>query len=104
MLKNKVAACTTDNAANITAAIRSCKWRHISCFSHSLNLVIQSSLQKINVTREKVKSIVEYFKRSTVASEKLNQMQQQLGYTPNRSMIQDVVTRWNSTFLCFKDF
>lgn len=103
-LKNKVAACTTDNAANITEAIRLCNWRHISCFSHSLNLVIQSSLQEINVTREKVKSIVEYFKRSTVASEKLNQMQQQLGYTPIRSMIQDVVTRWNSTFFMFQRF
>jgi len=55
-------------------------------------------LQEINVTREKVKSIVEYFKRSTVGSEKLNQMQQQLGYFPVRSMIQDVVTRRNSTF------
>lgn len=43
-LKNKVAACTTDNAANIAEAIRLCNWRHISCFSHSLNLVVQSSL------------------------------------------------------------
>jgi len=103
-LQNKVAACTTDNAANVTAAIRLCDWRHLSCFAHSLNLVVQSSLQEINGTREKVKSIVEYFKRSTVASEKLNQMQQQLGYSPVRSMIQDVVTRWNSTFFMFQRF
>jgi len=61
-------------------------------------------MQEINVTREKVKSIVEYFKRSTVGSEKLNQMQQQLGYSPVRSMIQDVVTRWNSTFFMFQRF
>ncbi|CAI6352450.1 unnamed protein product [Macrosiphum euphorbiae] len=52
----------------------------------------------------KVKSIVEYFKRSMVGSEKLNQMQQQLGYSPVRSMIQDVVTRWNSTFFMFQRF
>lgn len=103
-LQNKVTACTTDNAANVTAAIRLCNWRHISCFAHSLNLVVQSSLQEINVTREKVKSIVEYFKRSTVGSEKLNQMQQQLGYSPVRSMIQDVITRWNSTFFMFQRF
>lgn len=31
-------------------------------------------------------------------------MQQQLGYIPIRSMIQDVVTRWNSTFFIFQRF
>jgi len=31
-------------------------------------------------------------------------MQQQLGYSPVRSMIQDVVTRWNSTFFMFQRF
>jgi len=51
-----------------------------------------------------VKSIFEYFKRSTVAFEKLNQIQQQLGYSSVRSMIQDVVTRWNSTFFMFQRF
>lgn len=76
-LQNKVAACTTDNAANITAAIRLCKWRHIPCFAHSLNLIVQSSLEHIQETRSKVKTIVEYFKRSSIATEKLKQMQEQ---------------------------
>jgi len=34
-LQNKVAACTTDNAANVTAAIILCKLRYISCFAQS---------------------------------------------------------------------
>jgi len=58
-LQNKIAACTTDNASNITSAIRLCQWRHISCFAHSLNLIVQSSLDQIKETRVKVKSIVE---------------------------------------------
>lgn len=103
-LQNKIAACTTDNASNITSAIRLCQWRHVSCFAHSLNLIIQSSLDQIKETRVKVKSIVEYFKRSTLATEKLNQMQEQLGYSPVHTLIQDVVTRWNSTFHMFQRF
>ncbi|KAE9523772.1 hypothetical protein AGLY_015832 [Aphis glycines] len=103
-LQNKIAACTTDNASNITSAIRLCQWRHVSCFAHSLNLIVQSSLDQIKETRVKVKSIVEYFKRSTLATEKLNQMQEQLGYSPVHTLIQDVVTRWNSTFHMFQRF
>lgn len=101
-LQNKVAACTTDNAANITAAIRLCQWRHIPCFAHSLDLIVQSSLEHIKETRSKVKTIVEYFKRSSIATEKLKQMQEQLMYTPTHALIQDVVSRWNSTFHMFQ--
>ncbi|KAL4083491.1 hypothetical protein QTP88_028807 [Uroleucon formosanum] len=72
--------------------------------AHSLNLIVQSSLDQIKETRVKVKSIVEYFKRSTLATEKLNQMQEQLGYSPVHTLIQDVVTRWNSTFHMFQRF
>lgn len=103
-LQHKVAACTTDTAANMISAIRLCNWRHIYCFAHSLNLIVQSSLEEIKDTRVKVKNIVEYFKRSTLASEKLNQIQEQLGYTPIHTVIQDVATRWNSTFFMFQRF
>jgi len=80
-LENKIAECTTDNDANITSVIHLCQWRHVSCFAHSLNLIVQSSLEEIKETRVKVKSIDEYFKRSTLATEKLNQIQEQLGYS-----------------------
>lgn len=46
-LQNKIAACTTDNAANMISAINLCQWRHISCFAHTLNLIVQSSLEQI---------------------------------------------------------
>jgi len=51
-LQNKVAACTTDNAANITAAIRFCMWIHIPCFAHSLNLIVQYSLEHIQKNKK----------------------------------------------------
>ncbi|XP_018395627.1 PREDICTED: zinc finger BED domain-containing protein 4-like, partial [Cyphomyrmex costatus] len=96
-LEDKIICCVTDNAANEVAAIRLCNWCHLSCFVHSLNLVIQQSLKEISNVTVKVKSIVEYFKRSSYALSKLQSMQEQMKL-PKLKLKQDVITRWNSTY------
>lgn len=101
-LQNKIAACTSDNAPNITGAIGLCKWRHIGCFAHSLNLAVQHSLKEIQETTDKIKGIVGHFKRSSQAAQKLELRQEQLGYSPTLKVIQDVITRWNSTYEMFE--
>lgn len=101
-LENNIAACTTDNAHNIINAVSLCGWRHVGCFAHSLNLAVQTALKSISETRDKVRGIVGHFKRSPQAAEKLRAMQEQLGLTPPLMLIQDVVTRWNSTYEMFQ--
>lgn len=101
-LENRVEACTTDNAQNITKAINLCNWRHIRCFTHSLNLVVQNAIKEIQDVKEKVGGIVGHFKRSSQAAEKLRSIQEQLGYSPPLFLIQVVATRWNSTLVMFK--
>jgi predicted DNA-binding ribbon-helix-helix protein len=54
----KLTAVITDNAANIKSAIRRCNWRWLSCFAHSINLIVQCSLNCIDSTLSKVKTIV----------------------------------------------
>uniref|UniRef100_A0A1X7VJ64 BED-type domain-containing protein n=1 Tax=Amphimedon queenslandica TaxID=400682 RepID=A0A1X7VJ64_AMPQE len=44
-ISNKIACITTDNASNMTAAIREMGWRHLPCFAHSLNLVVQDAMK-----------------------------------------------------------
>lgn len=61
-LENRVAACTTDNAPNITKAVDLCNWRHVRCFAHSLNLVVQNAIKEIQDVKEKVGGIVGHFK------------------------------------------
>ena len=98
-ISNKIVAVVTDNAANIQAAVRLAGFEHVSCFAHSLNLVVQNALKTTDPLKVKVKHIVEYFHRRTVASEKLESLQLQM--RPDNSPLKlknDVVTRWNSTF------
>lgn len=98
-LTNKVTAVVSDNAANITAAIRLGQWRHLPCFAHNLNLIVQTSL-KNNSTKiiiDKVKAIVQYFKRSSTALAKLHSVQEGIGLAKLK-LKQDTVTRWNSTY------
>ncbi|KAI7792413.1 putative zinc finger BED domain-containing protein 1-like [Triplophysa rosa] len=44
--QSKIACITTDNGANIVAAIRGLRWPWLNCFGHNLNLAINYSLQK----------------------------------------------------------
>jgi len=101
-ISEKIKIAVSDNAANITSAINLNKnWRHIPCLAHSINLIAQSGLVNIKNVHKKVKSIVEFFKRSTKSYIKLKQTQTQMGL-PILKLIQDVATRWNSTYDMFQ--
>lgn len=53
-ISDKVACVITDNANNMKGAIRLCKWKHIPCFAHSINLVVQKGIKCISGIIEKV--------------------------------------------------
>lgn len=97
-----VTAVVSDGAANITKAIEMVfgKKRHIHCFAHQLNLVAEKAIKSIDdlcSILTKVKSIVTWFKHSVVASDELRKAQKSKGFL-EKKLIQEVPTRWNSTY------
>lgn len=96
-LENKVGAVVTDNAANILSAVQLRGWRSICCFAHLLNLTVQAGIGQISEIVQKVKNIVEYFKKSSQGLYKLQEIQKQMGILILK-LKQDVPTRWNSIY------
>lgn len=72
---------------------------HTKCIAQGLNLIAKKSIDHtpgMEEIRAKAQKIVGYFWSSTIAKEKLCQMQQQM-VRPHLKLLQDVDTRWNST-------
>ena len=101
-IDGKVCCIVTDNARNIVAAVNLLGWRHLPCFAHTLNLIVQDSVQgdsEVSRLQQKCKDIVTFFHRSSKATEKLLSLPSQTDTdTKHLKLKQDVETRWNSTF------
>ncbi|KAL1514400.1 hypothetical protein ABEB36_003661 [Hypothenemus hampei] len=101
--KETVSAVVTDNAANIVKAIDIAftKRKHIPCFAHTLNLIVQSGLQFKDLQEiiTKMRAIITWFKQSCIASDALRK-----AVPSEKKLIQDVPTRWNSTYYMMERF
>nr|XP_046263255.1 E3 SUMO-protein ligase ZBED1-like isoform X1 [Scatophagus argus] len=99
-ITEKVSGMVTDGAHNIVASVNQLQVRHIYCFAHMLNLVVKESLcqtTELENIRNRARKIVAHFKSSTKAKEKLSSAQTNMGM-PQKKLIQEVETRWNSTY------
>ena len=94
-----IIACVHDNAANAVNGLQLTGWPHFGCVAHTLQLCINSGLDAPAITRmtATARKIVGHFKHSVVAMSGLREKQVQLD-VPQHHLIQDVATRWNSTF------
>ena len=99
-IKAKISCIVTDNASNRIAAVRLLGWRHLPCFAHTLNLIVKEGMKSdagIIDAQKKCKTVVSFFHHSVKATEKLKEVQVQLKF-PVQKLINDVDTRWNSTY------
>lgn len=105
-LQQKVVLVVSDNAANITKAVKDIlHLNHFGCFAHTINLIAKDSLEleEVNTILDKVKQIVGHFKRSTTSMAKFMDQQKLLQNEP-RKLIQCAPTRWNSIFYMLERF
>ena len=92
-----------DNAANMMTAMDELDLNHMSCFAHTLQLAVNKGLDNALISRVSAvaRKLVGHFKHSAAATQELKLKQEQLGI-PQHHLIQDVSTRWNSTFFMFQ--
>lgn len=70
-ISDKVVCVVTDNAANMIKMVEILKIKHLLCFAHTLNLVVQENLnlESIKAILNRCREIVTYMKRSSTATE-----------------------------------
>lgn len=96
-LTGKIESIVTDNGQNMVNAAKNVPSRQVSCFAHTINLVVNDSLvaaKDLESTRKRVRAIVSYFHHSSKASDILENLQG----TEKLKLMQEVSTRWNSTY------
>ncbi|XP_078487107.1 zinc finger BED domain-containing protein 4-like [Ciona intestinalis] len=91
----------SDNAANVVKALRDGEIKGVRCMAHTINLVVHHALKNsqrtVNDTVAVARRIVTHFHHSPRACGMLKSVQMDLNL-PKHKLIQDVPTRWNSTF------
>lgn len=93
-----------DNGANIVKGCKEAGIVSVSCFIHTLQLCVMETMDSQRSISDLVavcKRIVGHFNHSSVACSKLKDIQTELNMTPKK-LVQDVPTRWNSTFYMVK--
>ncbi|RXM97388.1 Zinc finger BED domain-containing protein 1 [Acipenser ruthenus] len=99
-IRESVIAVTTDNALNYVNAVeRYLNLINIPCVAHTINLAVRKGLNTgpIERTLTRLKSSAAHFNRSPTDKCLLEDKQKLLGLK-NDNLINDCVTRWNSTY------
>ncbi|XP_024031091.1 zinc finger BED domain-containing protein RICESLEEPER 2-like [Morus notabilis] len=72
---------------------------HLRCCAHILNLVVQDGFKSIDKSVEKIRDSIKYVKGSQQRKQKFLEFVKLVSMGSNKGLSQDVVTRWNSTYL-----
>jgi len=100
--KNQIILVVTDNGVNIKNAVCNFfgKDKHLPCFAHTLNLVVQNALDDTNDIDNlinDIKRLVTFFKHSVAATDEFNKISK-------LKLKQSVPTRWNSIYYMLERF
>ena len=92
-IENHVVSITTDNGANVVAAIRDLTpIKRLSCAAHTLQLAINKGLKIVEDLVLRVKKLINFFSTQKQI-ERLIKIQKDIGYEEPLHLIQDISTR-----------
>lgn len=72
---------------------------HMRCTTHILNLIVKDGLEVISKGIERIRDSVIYWTATPNRVEKFEETPRQLHVSCSKKLVQDVTTRWNSTYL-----
>ena len=95
----KLNGVTTDNGSNMLKVVDTLHWCHMPCFSHTLQLAVQVAMKLSAVSRAiaRCKRLINHFHHSVQSTPILRSKQKSLKH-PQHSLIQEVSTRWKSSY------
>ena len=99
-IEEKLVCAVRDNAANMIAGMRVAHIPSLPCLAHSLQLIIKNGVFHQPAVQQLLscaRSIVGHYHRSNTAFQLFAKIQSQLDL-PKHCLIQDVPTRWNSSY------
>lgn len=91
-----------DGAANMALGTRLANMSSVHCFLHILDLIVRESIfdqRAVIDMRAKVKRISTHFSHSSLGCNELKNLQREQGIKQPLITVQDVPTRWNSTYM-----
>ena len=109
-IEGKILSISVDNASYNDRAVNNLKTNvsrvkklpcggrlfHVRCCAHILNLLVKDGLSKIEYAIEEVREAVKYINYSEARRQTFSNAAHQL-QVPDRKLMLDVPTRWNST-------
>ena len=102
-IKEKITTLGTDSAPNMIAAGRIVPFEHLPCVAHLVQRAVVMSLRDAGFDGllAKCRKVVGHFKHSPANSDELHAQQASLG-KKQEELVQDVPTRWNTTYEMIK--
>lgn len=86
------------NKLQLESLIKDGSLLHMRCSAHILNLIVKEGLQVVKDGVEKIRESVGYWNGTPKRHEKFEETARQLKINCTRGLVNDVPTRWNSTF------
>ena len=100
-----MSAIVTDNAKNMVSAAEYGGFKRVPCFAHTIQLCVNDALTNKDAMKAiaAAKRLIGHFNHSTMSTSALLDQQKKLDpSTTPLKLVQDVQTRWNSSYLMMK--
>ena len=106
--EQRVTSITTDNGSNVVSMLHILNQKggceniqRLPCIAYTIQLAIGKGLASVEILVARVRRLIHFFQYQKQV-ERLEQVQKKLGYVDIMCCVQDVSTRWNSTFYAWE--